>query len=113
MGNGNTGHHILKRILKAPIKLENDELVIPTKGTPQGGLASSLLANIVLNELDRWVKSQWQDNPVIEVYSPIYNAKGVRDKSHGYTTMRKTKLKEMYIVRYADDCAPRRCVQVA
>ena len=27
----------------------------------------------------------------------------VLDKSHGYTVMRRTNLKEMHIVRYADD----------
>ena len=31
----------------------------PTKGTPQGGILSPLLANIVLNELDWWITSHW------------------------------------------------------
>ena len=40
------------RILKAPIKLLDGKLIYPQKGTPQGGIISSLLENIVLNELD-------------------------------------------------------------
>lgn len=95
--------YILKRILKAPIRLENGTTVIPEKGTPQGGIISPLLANIVLNELDRWVESQWQDNPLAYRGRPQHNIKGVLDKSHGYRTMRRTRLKEMYMVRYADD----------
>lgn len=95
--------YVLKRILKAPIQLEDGTTVTPVKGTPQGGIISPLLANIVLNELDWWVESQWQENPVIGKYAPQHNAKGVVDKSHGYRAMRSTRLKEMYIVRYADD----------
>jgi group II intron reverse transcriptase/maturase len=95
--------YIIKRILNAPILLEDGTTVVPEKGTPQGGIISPLLANIVLNELDLWVDSQWQENPVIGNYAPQYNAKGVLDKSHGYRAMRSTRLKEMYIVRYADD----------
>jgi Retron-type reverse transcriptase len=95
--------YVIKRILKASVQLEDGTTVTPVKGTPQGGIISPLLANIVLNELDWWVDSQWQDNPVIGNYETQYNAKGVIDKSHGYRAMRSTRLKEMYIVRYADD----------
>jgi len=95
--------YIIKRVLKASIQLEDGTTVSPEKGTPQGGIISPLLANIVLNELDWWVDSQWQDNPVIDKYQIQHNAKGVKDKSHGYRGMRSTRLKEMYIVRYADD----------
>ena len=96
---------IIKRILKAPIKMPDGPTVIPDRGTPQGGIISPLLANIVLNELDKWVESQWQNNPVaIERgrYRLIGNRE-VFDKSHGYRVMKNTNLKEMYIVRYADD----------
>jgi group II intron reverse transcriptase/maturase len=95
--------YIIKRLLKAPVQLEDGTMTAPQKGTPQGGIISPLLANIVLNELDWWVESQWQENPVIGNYKVQYNVKGAIDKSHGYRGMRSTKLKEMYIVRYADD----------
>jgi len=95
--------YIIKRMLKAPIRLEDGTTVFPEKGTPQGGIISPLLANIVLNELDWWVDSQWKENPVGEKYVSIRSDNGVKDRGHGYDQMRKTRLKEMYIVRYADD----------
>ena len=63
-----------------------------------------MLANIVLNELDHWVESQWIENPVARKYSVGINPKnGAEILSSGYNAMRRTKLKEMHIVRYADD----------
>ena len=91
------------RILKAPIKLPNGQLIYPTKGTPQGGIISPLLANIVLNELDHWVESNWEENPVVYKYKIYYNRNGSKNKGNSYKSMRKTNLKEMHIVRYADD----------
>ena len=88
----------IKSILKAPIKLPNGKLIYPSKGTPQGGIILPLLANIVLNELDHWVESNWEENPVVYKYSICS-----RGAKNGYAAMRKTGLKEMYIVRYADD----------
>ena len=41
--------------------------------------------------------------PITIKYSKSTNSKGTIIKSYGYEAMRKTKLKEMYIVRYADD----------
>lgn len=93
----------IRRMLKAPIKLPNGELIYPSKGTPQGGIISPLLANIVLNELDHWVENNWEENPVVYKYSHKENSKGTTIKSSGYRAMRNTKLKEMCIVRYADD----------
>jgi len=95
--------YVIKRILGAPIRMEDGSTVIPIKGTPQGGIISPLLANIVLNELDRWVESQWEDNPVTEKYHVQINANGSKNKGNGYRAMRDTRLKEMSIVRYADD----------
>lgn len=96
--------YVIKRILKAPIKMPDGTLVKPEKGTPQGGILSPLLANIVLNELDRWVESQWQYSKVTDNYRQRPQTNGTVDRSHGYRAMREsTKLKEMWIVRYADD----------
>ena len=93
----------IKRILKAPIRRPDGKLLYPKKGTLQGGIISLLLANIVLNELDHWIENNWENNPVVYKYQPSKNNTGSTIKSNGYAAMRKTKLKEMYIVRYADD----------
>ena len=86
------------RMLKAPIKIPKGDLIYPTKGTPQGGIISPLLANIVLNELDKWVESNWENNPIVYKYAITKNG-----TKCSYRAMRKTNLKKMYIVRYADD----------
>lgn len=95
--------YVLKQILKAPIRMPDGNMAYPQKGTPQGGICSPLLANIVLNELDHWIDSQWQENPVAYKYSMKTHGNGSKDKGNGYRAMKQTKLKEMYIVRYADD----------
>lgn len=94
---------VVKQILKAPIKMPDGQTIQPDKGTPQGGIISPLLANIVLNELDHWVESQWQANPMARKYKIRTNKSGCEILSNAYRAMRKTRLKEMYIVRYADD----------
>lgn len=92
--------YLIKQILKAPIKMPDGKMIYPDKGTPQGGIISPLLANIVLNELDKWIESQWQSNPLTQKLAP--------NKCNGkeyprYRLLKGTKLKEMFIVRYADD----------
>lgn len=95
--------YVIRQILKAPIKMPDGKIEHPTKGTPQGGIISPLLANIVLNELDHWIDSQWEKNPVAKKFYYSISRNGCENLGRGYEKMRKTNLKEMHIVRYADD----------
>lgn len=76
------------------LKAEIDKEGIPFKGVPQGGILSTLLSNIVLNDLDQWVAGQWEFFPL---------SKNYKSKVGERYAKKRTNLKEGYLVRYADD----------
>lgn len=80
-------------IISKMLKAEIEGIGIPEKGVPQGGIVSTLLSNIVLNELDWWVYSQWEGMKTKEYSAQDYKIR----------VLKQTNLKEIYIVRYADD----------
>ncbi|QUW23617.1 group II intron reverse transcriptase/maturase [Sporosarcina sp. Marseille-Q4063] len=80
----------ISKMLKAEIDTEG----VPSKGVPQGGLLSTLLSNIVLNDLDQWVADQWELFPLSKNYKSRVGERYAK---------KRTNLKEGYLVRYADD----------
>jgi RNA-directed DNA polymerase len=75
---------MLGKWLKAGF-LEKHVLFATTEGTPQGGIVSPALANRALDGLQRLLERRFSD------------------------TRRRRAGSKVHLVRYADDCAPRRC----
>jgi RNA-directed DNA polymerase len=71
------GSWMIEQWLKAPIR-DKRRTVRPTKGTPQGGVISPLLCNIVLNGLEKEVRGE-------------------------YVKSYHKDLRGLWVVRYADD----------
>ena len=52
---------LVRSFLKAGVMTETGRLERTLTGTPQGGIASPLLANIALSALDRQYQADWQE----------------------------------------------------
>jgi RNA-directed DNA polymerase len=53
---------LIRKMLQAGV-MEEGRYTPTYSGSPQGGVASPILANIVLHELDCWMETQWSANP--------------------------------------------------
>lgn len=95
---------LIKAILKAPIS-DNGIIAKSNKGTPQGGIISPLLSNIVLNDIDWLVDKQWlgREHKVTNKITGRL-AMNVRANSDiKLQKMREEGISSKWIVRYADD----------
>jgi RNA-directed DNA polymerase len=118
----NINHEALLRLIPVEFKnlinqwldagyVDKDTLFPTTKGTPQGGVISPLLANIVLDGMERDLKESaktWLNMDEISLAQLIRMAERWNDKSKRYKGIRsgelgEKKAKQITLVRYADD----------
>lgn len=91
-------------IVSSMLKAEIAEIGFPKVGTPQGGIISPLLSNVVLNELDWWLASQWEEFPTRKQYYTWQHANGSVSRGNQFAAVRNgSNLKVVTCVRYADD----------
>lgn len=93
----------LLKIISLMLKAKIDKEGVPNKGTPQGGILSPLLANVVLNELDWWLSNQWMTYKTKREFKQYVRKNGNICSYERQWLRKNTKLKEFYFVRYADD----------
>ena len=76
------------------LKAEIDKEGIPSKGVPQGGLLSTILSNVVLNDLDHWVAEQWNfPQKVIKQEKVSYTLRSVQISKRDISSVTRTILK--------------------
>ena len=83
---------LVKAFLKSGVLTEDGQLQETSTGAPQGGILSPLLSNVALSILDEHFAEAWR----------------AAGDSHQREQRRRKGLANYRLVRYADDCVPRR-----
>src|SRR3954470_14388918 len=61
---GEVGTALYRTVVKAGVEQEDGSIAARTKGTPQGGVISPLLANVYLHHaFDMWMRKYFPTNP--------------------------------------------------
>jgi RNA-directed DNA polymerase len=75
----------VERWLKAGIEQEDGSIIERTKGTPQGGVISPLLANLYLHHaFDKWMEQSKVNNPLNAMQMILLSIVAVRKKQRSY-----------------------------
>jgi RNA-directed DNA polymerase len=91
---------LVKAFLKAGILTETGDQEDTPAGTPQGGILSPLIFNVVMSALGEHLHRPWKPGGIMETHG-----KRVRRRARGLPNWR--------VCRYADDCVPRTLMEVA
>lgn len=111
---------LISKFLKAGYKTKSGNIIKSESGTPQGGILSPILANIVLNDFDHYMEERISkfEKGVNRKRNPIYQKLQremlklpVKDRTPLRLKLRTTphglpydpNFKRMRFIRYADD----------
>ena len=85
----------VKRWLTAGVEQEDGSIVARTKGTPQGGVASPLLANLYLHHaFDKWIDETHINNPFERYADDIIIHCQSREEAEGLLSLLKDRMAE-------------------
>lgn len=94
---------LIKKILKSGV-YENGKVKSTTKGTPQGGIISPLLANIYLNNFDHMISDMWETHEAVVWRERTRNGRTFMERDYAPLRNKTNAYHEStHLVRYADD----------